>query len=178
MYITTAEYLTLQDADGKRFRHDVLPRLSNVISHQPCGWISGNDAILFHSLLSCRNHRKWQFTTWVRPALIVGINVLLTFCQTVLFEVKAGTAPAALAEFKRLALAMVGQIPGLQKVDVNPPLASTAHRAQGYNMGLVAILDKPETLQVYAAHPAHLMIQKVREEICSKTMVYDLEFEP
>lgn len=36
-----------------------------------------------------------------------------------------------------------------------PPLESTAHRGQGFNLGLVAILDKPETVKVYAEHPAH-----------------------
>lgn len=33
---------------------------------------------------------------------------------------------------------------------------STAHRSQGYDMGLVAILDKAETIKVYAEHPEHL----------------------
>lgn len=35
------------------------------------------------------------------------------------------------------------------------PLAMTAARAKGYNLGLVAILDKPEHLAGYAVHPAH-----------------------
>lgn len=51
---------------------------------------------------------------------------------------------------------MVGQIPGLLKLEANAPLASTAHRSQGYNMGLVAILEKAEDVKVYAEHPAHL----------------------
>jgi hypothetical protein len=51
---------------------------------------------------------------------------------------------------------MVGQIPGLLKMDVGPPHASTASRAQGYDMGLVAVLDKAETIAVYAKHDAHL----------------------
>ena len=67
---------------------------------------------------------------------------------------------------------MVGQVPGsssfswldivcaytfagLSKMSVNPPLAETAMRAKGYDMGLVAVLDKPETVSVYAQHPAH-----------------------
>lgn len=75
---------------------------------------------------------------------------------TVLFELKAGVSPAVLAEWKQLAQSMVGKIPGLIRVDLNPPHPSTAHRAQGFDMGLVAILDKPETLKVYAEHPAHL----------------------
>lgn len=51
---------------------------------------------------------------------------------------------------------MVGKIPGLRKLDVNTPLPSTAARGQGFNMGLVAILDKADDVKVYAEHPAHL----------------------
>ena len=51
---------------------------------------------------------------------------------------------------------MVGQVPGLSKLEVNTPLASTASRGQGFNMGIVATLDKAETVKVYAEHPAHL----------------------
>lgn len=45
---------------------------------------------------------------------------------------------------------------GLLEFHANPPVAMTASRAKGYNMGLVAILEKPSDLQVYATHPAHL----------------------
>jgi hypothetical protein len=51
---------------------------------------------------------------------------------------------------------MVGQVPGLTKLEVNTPLASTAHRGQGFNMGLVAVLEKADDVKVYAEHPAHL----------------------
>ena len=53
------------------------------------------------------------------------------------------------------AKAMVGQIPGLQRIDGNPPDPISANRAKGYDMGIVAVLDKPETISVYAQHPAH-----------------------
>ena len=45
---------------------------------------------------------------------------------------------------------------GLIKLDANSPLAVTATRAKGYDMGLVAILEKPEQVVEYGAHPAHL----------------------
>jgi hypothetical protein len=51
---------------------------------------------------------------------------------------------------------MVGKVPGLQRLDINHPDPSTAHRTQGYDMGLVAVLDKPETIKTYAEHPEHL----------------------
>ena len=63
---------------------------------------------------------------------------------------------ADVQEFKQTAKDLVGKIPGLQRLDVGSPHVSTAHRSQGYNMGLVAILDKPETIKVYAEHPEHL----------------------
>ena len=51
---------------------------------------------------------------------------------------------------------MVGKIPGLVKLEVNKPLPSTAHRGQGFDMGLVAVLEKADDVAVYAKHPAHL----------------------
>jgi len=47
-------------------------------------------------------------------------------------------------------------ISGLMKIDFGAPLASTASRARGYDMGLIAILEKPEDVATYAQHPAHL----------------------
>lgn len=44
---------------------------------------------------------------------------------------------------------------GLIRLDFGAPHASTAHRAQGFELGIVAILEKPGDIQVYAEHPAH-----------------------
>lgn len=46
--------------------------------------------------------------------------------------------------------------PGLQKIDLGPPIPATAARAKGFDYGLIAILDKAEDLKGYAEHPAHL----------------------
>jgi hypothetical protein len=73
----------------------------------------------------------------------------------VLFKLKPGVDPAQLQSWIETAQKMVGQIPGLQRIDLNPPLPISATRAQGFDMGLVAVLDKPETVSVYAEHPAH-----------------------
>ncbi|PGH04889.1 hypothetical protein AJ80_08438 [Polytolypa hystricis UAMH7299] len=71
---------------------------------------------------------------------------------------------------------MAGKIPGLLEIHTNPPLALTASRAKGYNMGLLAILEKAEDLQVYAVHPVHLEVQKTREELCEDALAYDMEY--
>lgn len=64
--------------------------------------------------------------------------------------------PAQLAALTAAAKGMVGKVPGLRKLDAKEPLPSTAHRGQGFNMGLVAILEKASDVKVYAEHPAHL----------------------
>ncbi|OAG39982.1 hypothetical protein AYO21_05855 [Fonsecaea monophora] len=94
----------------------------------------------------------------------------------VLFKLKPGVTPVQLSNLGVKARAMVGQVPGLRKLEVNTPLPSTAHRSQGFNCGLVAILDKAEDVKVYAEHPAHLEVHKLREELCDDTLAYDLEF--
>lgn len=82
-------------------------------------------------------------------------------------------------------------VTGLTKFDCGPPLAITAHRAKGFNFGLVAILDKPGDVTVYATHPAHLKyvfaspcclhaddcrVNALREAICDDMLAYDMEF--
>ena len=81
---------------------------------------------------------------------------LLTEITAVLFKLKSGVTPTQISAFTARAKGMVGQIPGLTKLEVNTPLASTANRGQGFNMGLVAILEKADDVKVYAEHPAHL----------------------
>lgn len=40
-------------------------------------------------------------------------------------------------------------------MEVAPPLESTASRGQGFNLGLVATLEKAEDVKTYAEHPVH-----------------------
>lgn len=80
----------------------------------------------------------------------------LTHLLLVLFKLKPGVTEDLLSEWTEEAKAMVGQIPGLLKLDINKPLPSTAHRGQGYDMALVAIVEKATDVKVYAEHPAHL----------------------
>jgi hypothetical protein len=44
---------------------------------------------------------------------------------------------------------------GLLELHTDAPLATTASRAKGYNMGIVAVLKSPEHVASYAAHPVH-----------------------
>ena len=45
---------------------------------------------------------------------------------------------------------------GLIRLDIGSPLPISAARVKGFDCGLVAVLDKPDTVKVYAEHPAHL----------------------
>ncbi|PWY89703.1 hypothetical protein BO94DRAFT_534450 [Aspergillus sclerotioniger CBS 115572] len=90
----------------------------------------------------------------------------------VLFRLKKGVSASEVEAWNELGRGMVGKIPAAHQ----PPLAMTASRAKGFDMGLVAIMEKPEDLQIYANHPDHLKVQELREKLCDDALAYDLEF--
>ncbi|EPS25764.1 hypothetical protein PDE_00700 [Penicillium oxalicum 114-2] len=94
----------------------------------------------------------------------------------VLFRLKEGVTPAQLSAFSETAKGMVGKIPGLISLECGKPLPICLPRAHGFDMGLVAVLEKSDTVATYAIHPAHLEVHKLREELCDETLAYDLEF--
>lgn len=79
-------------------------------------------------------------------------------------------------------------------MEVAPPLESTASRGKGFNLGLVATLEKAEDVKTYAEHPVHqkygfrhiprihryltqyCRVHKFREEMATDTLAYDLVF--
>ncbi|CAK3809809.1 Hypothetical predicted protein [Lecanosticta acicola] len=98
----------------------------------------------------------------------------MTVYHIVLFKLKPNTPAEKISEMKAAGSAMVGQVPGLQRIDFGSPVLPA--RAQGFDLGLVAILEKAEDIKVYAEHPAHLKVHALREAICEDTLAYDLEF--
>ncbi|KAK2784870.1 hypothetical protein FQN52_008806 [Onygenales sp. PD_12] len=94
----------------------------------------------------------------------------------VLLKLKPGVTPEQVQQFHTQCKAMVGQVPGLREMHTNPPMAITAARAKGFDMGLVAILEKPEDLPVYGAHSSHQPVIKLRDELCDDSLAYDMEY--
>ena len=45
---------------------------------------------------------------------------------------------------------------GLTKLDFGPPLPISVPRAKGFDVGIVAVLEKADDVSVYIDHPAHL----------------------
>lgn len=45
---------------------------------------------------------------------------------------------------------------GLVSLQAGQPLSICIPRAHGFDMGLVAVLEKAEDVATYAVHPAHL----------------------
>lgn len=45
---------------------------------------------------------------------------------------------------------------GLVSMETNQPLPISVPRAKGFDMGLVAVLEKADDVAAYATHPAHL----------------------
>ncbi|KAF5003081.1 hypothetical protein FDECE_10362 [Fusarium decemcellulare] len=94
---------------------------------------------------------------------------------TVLFKLKPNVPQQTIDEMRDAGKAMVGVVPGLRSFEFGPPLASTAHRAQGFDLGLIAILNTEADVLAYGPHPAHQAVNKIREEIAAETLAYDLE---
>ncbi|KAF9871880.1 hypothetical protein CkaCkLH20_10512 [Colletotrichum karsti] len=75
--------------------------------------------------------------------------------KLILFKLKPDVPSSKIDEMRAVGEAMVGVIPGLRSFTLGPPLASTAHRAQGFDMALMTVLDTEEQVLSYAGHPAH-----------------------
>jgi hypothetical protein len=84
------------------------------------------------------------------------VKCKLTAYSWSLLQAQIGVTPAQVTEWITLAKAMVGKIPGLLKLEANTPLAATAHRNQGYEVGLISVMEKKGDLRAYAEHPVHL----------------------
>ncbi|KAI1264347.1 hypothetical protein F5Y18DRAFT_427969 [Xylariaceae sp. FL1019] len=94
----------------------------------------------------------------------------------VLFKLKPGVKQEQVDNWCAKGGEMVGQIPGLVKFSAGAPLPITAARAQGYDLGVTAILEKPDDIMVFATHPAHNELSKLREGMTDEVLCFDLEF--
>ncbi|CRG89741.1 hypothetical protein PISL3812_06780 [Talaromyces islandicus] len=93
----------------------------------------------------------------------------------VLFKLKEGAASEdKLKELATQAKGLIGTVPGLISLEANKPLASTAAAAQGYNAGLVAVLENEEALAGYTEKANNPTATKWREELVTESLVYDL----
>lgn len=64
---------------------------------------------------------------------------------------------------------------GLKTVTFEKGIASTAHKAKGYQYGLCAVLESAEYLPGYTAHPAHQVVNRLREVIVENNLAFDYE---
>lgn len=74
---------------------------------------------------------------------------------------------------------------GLASLECGQPLPICLPRAQGFDMGLVAVLEKPEHVASYAVHPAHLEYvlhlliwssQRLESLRCHQILIHHTEF--
>ncbi|KAM0805838.1 stress responsive A/B barrel domain protein [Usnea florida] len=100
----------------------------------------------------------------------------MTVYHVVLFKLKPGVNKAQIDTFAATAKTMVGKIPGLLDLQAGPGLPVSAPRAKGYDVGLVATLEKVDDVGPYGAHPAHSETLRLRDELCDDTLAFDFEF--
>jgi hypothetical protein len=83
-------------------------------------------------------------------------------------DVPAERVQAILTELR----AMRGKVPGILDLNVG---ANFTSRANGYNYGLMVILEDKAALAAYASHPVHVAVAtKIREN--AEAMALDYEF--
>ncbi|OAA57592.1 Dimeric alpha-beta barrel [Niveomyces insectorum RCEF 264] len=92
----------------------------------------------------------------------------------VLFKLKPGVTEDQLADLRKTGETLVGQVPGLQSWRLGGVLPSTAHRAQGFDMAIVTVMDDEAAVLAYGPNPLHKVVQAKRLEICTDTIVYDM----
>jgi hypothetical protein len=164
--------------------------------------------LLQSSLIKSGNINMPVYHIGACQSLLFSSPASLTYLA-VLFRLKPAVSPEQLSKFSALAKGMVGKIPGtvhvtlfwssydqhwrigLLELKSGPPLPVTAHRAKGFDMGIVAVLEKPGDVEPYGTHPAHQeyviasgiweftdddRVHKMREELCDDTLAFDMEF--
>ena len=72
-----------------------------------------------------------------------------------LFKTKEGATQADVDRFLTAAKGMLDQIPCLLSIETGKATGLAAKFGQGFEWGVVATLDKLESLPVYESHPAH-----------------------
>ncbi|KAI5476045.1 hypothetical protein MNV49_000474 [Pseudohyphozyma bogoriensis] len=70
---------------------------------------------------------------------------------------------------------MVGHIPGLVSVRAGMNFPSTSPKSKGYELGVLAILEKKGDLPGYAAHPKHLELLEFRKSFIEDALPFDFE---
>lgn len=80
--------------------------------------------------------------------ILPGLQLTPSLPLEVIFKLAETATAEAIAEFVSLGRAMVGAVPGLVSMELGPCLPGTLHRSQGYDFGLVAILEKASDLPV------------------------------
>ncbi|GAA5892232.1 hypothetical protein JCM8208_001487 [Rhodotorula glutinis] len=72
-------------------------------------------------------------------------------------------------------LKMVGQIPGLKRVELGPPMSLTKARSQGWQAMLYSEMESEEALKTYIAHDVHEQFKTLFKPYVADVLAYDME---
>ncbi|TNY24168.1 hypothetical protein DMC30DRAFT_387497 [Rhodotorula diobovata] len=70
---------------------------------------------------------------------------------------------------------MVGQIPGLKRVELGKPLELTKARSQGWQAMLYSEMESEDALKTYAAHDVHEQFKALFKPYVADILAYDME---
>ncbi|KAJ9640679.1 uncharacterized protein PV06_02412 [Exophiala oligosperma] len=95
----------------------------------------------------------------------------MTVYHIALFKCKPDIGPQELSRFAQFAKTMLGQIPGMLAVEFGEALEFTKPFTHGFDVGAVVTLSKPEDIGVFAKHPLHDGLMKLRDEFFEEDML-------
>ncbi|KAM0746059.1 hypothetical protein T439DRAFT_360638 [Meredithblackwellia eburnea MCA 4105] len=98
--------------------------------------------------------------------------------HVVLYKLLPTCTPEQVATFATMCEAMVGVIPGLISLDIGYGIEATKHMAQGYDLGIVAVLQSVEYLNVYQEHPAHKSVLEALTPLRTPGTAANFDFYP
>jgi hypothetical protein len=94
--------------------------------------------------------------------------------HVVLFQWKAGTSEATIAECFRELAALKGKIPGLQQFE-SGPYASPEGLNQGYTHGFIMTFADAASRNAYLPHPEHERVKGVVGPHLAQVIAFDFE---
>ncbi|KWU41706.1 hypothetical protein RHOSPDRAFT_36762 [Rhodotorula sp. JG-1b] len=98
-----------------------------------------------------------------------------TIVHTVFWKWNGSQPADYISQLRTAAQGMVGQIPGLKRLEMGRPLESTKARSQGWQTMLYAEIESEEALKVYADHQAHVDFKKLTAPYSTEIMAFDIE---
>ena len=92
-----------------------------------------------------------------------------------MFQFKEGVSDEQITDSFETMMAMVGEIPGLLRMEHGPYDSSEGFN-DGYTHGFIMSFDSPESREAYLPHPIHERVKEKVLPLLERVVVFDFNF--